>query len=282
MAIVVTGASGFVGRSLVGHLARRGVDVLAVSRRGHCFAPPARSLVVDDYARLPAAGDVLVHLAESPHAAQAEGSAERSAAALRALAGRGFSRLVYASSGVVYGDRAETPRRPSDPLQGEGAYARAKREAEAVVAERGGVIARLGNVIGPEMHEGTVSSDILAQLDGEGPLLLRDLGPVRDYVWVDDVAEGLAGMALGRATGAFNLASGQGVSVAELARRACALAGRPDRAIVGRGAPSRSHLTLDIGETTEAFGWRPRTALDEALRRLISLRAASRMERAAQ
>jgi len=279
MAIVVTGASGFVGRSLVGHLARRGIEVVAVSRRGHRFAPPARSLVVDDYARLPAAaGEVLVHLAESPHAAQAEASA----AALRALAGRGFSRLVYASSGVVYGDRAETPRRPHDPLQGEGAYARAKLEAEAIVAERDGVVARLGNVIGPDMHEGTVLSDILAQLDGEEPLRLRDLGPVRDYVWVDDVAEGLAGMALGRAAGAFNLASGKGVSVAELARRACVLAGRSDRAIVGRGAPSRSRLELDIGETTEAFGWRPRTSLDEALNRLIALRAGSGMERAAQ
>jgi UDP-glucose 4-epimerase len=275
MAVVVTGAAGFIGRSLVARLGERGVEAVAVSGRGGHVAAPA------------AHGDVLVHLAESPLLARAQALGDAHVAAtvdaMRALAAKGFARLVYASSGVVYGDQAETPRRPADAVAADGPYARAKLAAEGVVAQNGGVVARLGNVIGPGMHEGTVVSDILDQLDGDGPVRVRDLGPVRDYVWIDDVAEGLAAMALGRPTGVFNLASGRGASVAELARRALDLAGQSDRQVVGEGRTSRSSLVLDIARTAEAFGWAPQTTLDEGLRRLIALRGRRpSMERAAQ
>lgn len=281
MAVVVTGASGFIGRNLVARLVELGIETVAVSRRPAAPQPGVRTVATADYADAPGGpADVLMHLAESPYAAAADGAAPE---LLRALAHRPFGRIVYVSSGLVYGDRTAAPRRPGDPASANGPYAQSKLAAEAVALERGGVVARLGNVIGPGMHEGTVISDILAQLDARGPVALRDLGPARDYVWVGDVAAALAAMAVGRASGVFNVGSGRSVTVAELARRILVLAGQPDRAVVGRLPASRSTLAFDIAETEAAFGWRPQVSLDEGLARLLeSRRTALGGERAAR
>ena len=63
MIIVVTGASGFVGRRVVAKLLAKGVAVCAVARHPVEFPD---SVVVDNYFDTPA-GDILIHLAENPN-----------------------------------------------------------------------------------------------------------------------------------------------------------------------------------------------------------------------
>ena len=47
---------------------------------------------------------------------------------------------------------------------------------------------RLANVYGPGMAANNVMSDILGQVPGDGPLVVRDIAPVRDYLWIEDAA----------------------------------------------------------------------------------------------
>src|SRR6185295_5715934 len=52
-------------------------------------------------------------------------------------------------------------------------------------------IARLFNVYGPEETNTHVLPDIMVGLKAGGPLRLGNLEPLRDYIFVDDVADAL-------------------------------------------------------------------------------------------
>src|SRR5262245_20534431 len=118
--MVVTGASGFIGRNLVAVLAARGQATLAASRRAIAVEPPARARQVADYGQLELAevDDVLIHLAEPRDIAAVEANAERPDAGVRAtlaaLLAKAWGHVVYISSAAVYGDRAERACRPED------------------------------------------------------------------------------------------------------------------------------------------------------------------------
>jgi UDP-glucose 4-epimerase len=269
LTVVVTGASGFLGRRVTWSLRERDIDCVGVARR-----PAADTVTVASYEDTPR-GDVLVHLAESADQRAAEtGGPEYLAAAaatLSALLEKGFGRVVYASSAVVYGDRSSSPRGPGDPVVISDAYSRLKRDSELAVLGQEGVVVRLSNLYGPGMSSENVVSAVLRQIPGEGPVRVRDCTPIRDYVWIDDAADALATMALARPRGVYNVGTGCGTSVGQLAEAALDIAGESDRPILETSPSGRSsQLVLDVTLTTEAFGWRPRTALRDGLTILMN------------
>lgn len=273
--VAVTGASGFLGRRLVRALDACGVDVLPVARRPAPWLPrPA--VVVADYAETPIA-DVVVHLAEPNERVRALEAGGRHVAAVRAVTkavlGRA-GRLIYASSGVVYGTDTERPRRPDDPTPADDPYARGKLSCEALVTGAGGTVVRLANLFGLGMADSTVVSAILSQIPGEGPLYVFDDAPVRDFLCVDDAAEALALICrTEEVCGIFNVGYGRGLSIGKFAQLALAVAGeahRPVQATRPGGRPSS--LVLDISATEQRLGWRPRHDPAAALSQLISIR----------
>ena len=277
--IVVTGASGFLGRCVTGALSRRGALVLPVSRRAGVGIVQVR-----DYTESPG-GDVLIHLAEERDRVSAASSGdalERQAEeTLAALLAKGWQRIVYASSALLYAGGA-TPRKPGDALRIDDTYARMKQSGERAVAAAAGVpvIARMTNIYGPGMATNNVVSDILGQIPGDGPLRVRDTNPVRDFVWVDDAAAALAAMATKAASppgGTFNVGGGEGISIGALARLALDIAGTPDREVISvRPTGEPSSVVLDIGDTTAKWGWRPVVRLRTGLQTLLSTASADR------
>jgi UDP-glucose 4-epimerase len=277
--IVVTGASGFVGRAVLSEMARRQLPVVAASRRRIAAEDGVRTVQVAGYSELtpPQAGAVLVHLAEPPDIAQAEGLGEAHFAEMywtfAGLLDGGWGHVIYGSSAAVYGDEKDYPRRADEPVTPRVAYARAKRACEEAALAAGGAVVRLANLYGLGMAENNVLSDILAQIPGEGPLKVRDTAPVRDYLFIDDAARGLAAAVAARASGVINLGSGRGISVGDLAKLALSLAGEEQRPIVATAPSGRpSSIVLDIGETEAALGWKPQADLEQALARLIASR----------
>jgi UDP-glucose 4-epimerase len=259
---VVTGASGFIGRAVTAELRRRQLPVVALSRSGALGTQH-----VQNYRDTPPGG-VLIHLAEDPRVnAVDETCASEQAAVLTALLAKGFARVVYASSAAVYDDASEMPRRPGDATKAATRYHAGKLGAEQQIVAAGGVAVRLANVYGSGMHDGTVMADIIAQRSGAGAVALRDLLPVRDFIFIDDVARGFVAIALGTGRGLFNLGSGVGASVADLAR----LVLGPERSLVATAPGGRkSSVVLDIAETQRVFGWRPEVGLAVGLQRLLA------------
>jgi UDP-glucose 4-epimerase len=273
---VVIGASGFIGRAAVAALARRDAPVLAVARHELDMKKPIQTARVTSYSKLipPMADSVLLHLAEVRDISRANDThdtyvAERRAVLAELLA-KNWGHVVYASSAAVYGDCDFAPRQTGDAIKPRGTYANAKAACEQDVLARGGAVARLSNVYGPGMASNNVISDILRQIPGEGTLAVRDRNPVRDYLWIDDAGEGLAALAISRKPGVFNLGSGIGISVGDLAHVMLEYAGQSGREVCASAASEcASHLVLDISQTIKQLGWTPKVTLAQGLAHLI-------------
>jgi len=276
--VVVTGASGFIGRAVCGELLRRGVTVYGLSRTKHTGVPGVQCRLVQEYDQFCASsGAICIHLAgesNPKHVAENFLDMKDSTIALaRVLATRGFARVIYASSALVYGDRELEPRREVDPLNPLGSYGALKAAAEEIFLAHGHGVARLANVYGPGMSPVNLLSDILKQIPGVGNLHVCDITPVRDYVHVTDVARGLADLALGKARGAFNLGTGIGISVGQMAACLAKYAGEEGRAVVPRVANHQtSVLVLDPSKIRKAFGWTAQVELSTGIRELIEWR----------
>ena len=234
MAILVTGAAGFVALNIVEHLLSAGRDVVGLD----CIPLPARA--TRDFAALPgrltlidgsilSAEDLSRALAAAPveaviHCAVITAGAAReksdpetivavniqgAVGTLMAAARRGVTRFVYPSSGSIYGHAArdvavieEDALKPSPVML----YGLTKRAAETIlprVAETQGVrftAARLGSVYGPWEYATGVRdtlSPMLQVLEHAREGREAVLGPPwrGDYIYARDVAAGLVRVA---------------------------------------------------------------------------------------
>lgn len=275
--IVVAGASGFIGRALVAELAGRGLPVLAVSRRPITFDCPAQTLLVRSYSELEptAPGSVLIYLAEPRDLAAAEDKGEGYIAERRAafagLLCKPWSYVVYASSAAVYGDAGHAPHRTDEAIAPLGIYARAKAACEQDALAGGGAVARISNVYGSGMASNNIIADIVGQLAVDRPLMIRDLRPVRDYLWIDDLAKGLTALTMSRRRGIFNFGSGQGHSVGEVARLLLDYAGQSGRSIQATETARESCLVLDVSGTTARLGWKPSVSIEQGLAKILGV-----------
>jgi GDP-4-dehydro-6-deoxy-D-mannose reductase len=100
------------------------------------------------------------------------------------------------------------------------------------------------------------------------------VSPVRDFLHVSDVVAAYIALAEQGAAGeVYNVASGQGTSVGELARRILGRVGR-EAALESDPALVRpADVPVLVGDATklrDASGWAPRHTLDDLLDDLIS------------
>tara|TARA_B100000780_G_scaffold170520_1_gene119391 strand:+ start:5360 stop:6196 length:837 start_codon:yes stop_codon:yes gene_type:complete len=270
--VIVTGASGFVGHRVVKELLRRGVKTCAVARHPVEFPD---SVVVDNYFDTPS-GDVLIHLAENPNRAQVNkiGSAYLSEAGALAnsLVSKGYQRIVFASSAVVYGDKDKRRHKPIDPVLATDVYSQSKLECEMLFDKNNGVIARISNLYGVGMSTENVFSKIIQQVRCAGEVKVWNDKPIRDFLWVDDAVDALVEMALGKAKGIYNVASGRAVSIGELIDATLLSSGvdKQYTRTLTKSAEAYSAIFLDISDTFDSFGWAPKMKLEDGIKRLLN------------
>jgi nucleoside-diphosphate-sugar epimerase len=283
MPFLVTGATGYVGRTIAAALGARGT-VTALARRGtpSLDAASTGGITHDLTAPLPDLraldGAVVIHCAAEIRASAWADHWRGNVIATRHVmdwAVRHRSpRVVLFSTGGVYG--FQTGRRMSerDPVNPEGHYARTKLMAEDIarkIAARHGidlVVLRLYFPFGGPFPFGAPGA-------GAAGLFQRVLTAVRDGgvlhvnpggapritpVHVDDVAAAvLASVDPSFAPGTFNLSGDEDLSVLDLIERVQA---RMDRAAILR---QTQHATGDLmGDNTSlrVAGWTPIRSVD--------------------
>ncbi|RTM12115.1 MAG: NAD-dependent epimerase/dehydratase family protein [Bradyrhizobiaceae bacterium] len=224
--VLVTGASGFIGRGLLPVLVARGFEVHAVARS----AQPAMSGVRWHAADLlTAAGRAhalsaarpthLVHLAwevrpghyrEDPvNRLWAEASID-----LLALArAGGAARILGIGSCLEYGPQSGPCDERTSLCRPTTLYGQAKlATAEAYIAA-GAVWGRVFVPFGPNEPEARLIPSLIRSLHAGQSFDCSHGGQLRDFVYVDDLAQMTAAVLDGELTGAVNLASGEARSL---------------------------------------------------------------------
>lgn len=302
MNVLVTGANGFVGSTLVTRLAFDGTHRVRAAVRRKDYVPPPHvecitgDLSLDrDWAPNLEGIDSIVHLAARVHVSDnrsAEPIAEYrrvnvagTAHLVRAAAMSGVRRFVYLSSIKVNGESGrfseEDPARPADP------YAQSKYEAEVAVrqfaAERGleFVIIRPPLVYGPGVR---ANFQMLMRAIASGvPLPFGAIQNRRSLVGVDNLVDFIVTCLThpAAANETFLVADGEDLSTPDLVRRLAQAMGRRARlfsvpesllrlgAVLCGRADSADRLLgslqADITKARTRMSWSPPLTVDEGL-----------------
>lgn len=194
------------------------------------------------------------------------------------------SGAVVASSDKAYGDRGGAAYVESDELAARHPYAASKACADMLAqtyAESYGVpvaISRCGNMYGGGdlEWERIVPGTIRSLLRGERPIIRSDGRFVRDYLYVEDAADGVALLAQAVTERpelrgeAFNIAAETRLTVLELVDRIRSLTAvdlEPE--ILDEAQNEIREQRVDSAKARAVLGWEPAHGLDEGLRRSI-------------
>jgi UDP-glucose 4-epimerase len=279
--IVITGATGVVGRRAVRELAAAGHRVAGVTRsaRGRRLLEGLGARAIDadvfDQAALTrafAGADAVVNLLT--HIPSADRMAtpgawdendrlrrEASAAVARAAQAAVVGRLVQESLAFVYADGGDAWLDEDAPVAGGGTTSTAlTAEANAAELFAGDtVVLRFGLFVGPD--SGLTQSDVERARSGISPSLGRR-DAYRPTVWLDDAATAVAA-ALGAPAGTYNVADANPPTRAEIDAALAAVVGRdalrpaideipPDLEPVARSQRVSSRRLREVS------GWAPR------------------------
>jgi nucleoside-diphosphate-sugar epimerase len=233
MRIIITGATGFIGRRLLPLLLEHGHEVTCLLRQGTSCPPGTKSLAVDlsrpeTLDNLPA-GDAMIHLAQSSRYREFPDSAAdvfavntASTARLLALALRnGTQVFLLASSGSVYSG-GDGPWTEDAKLSPTGFYGASKAAAEVLLSAYAQFFhtcaLRLFTPYGPGQHDRLVPT-LVARIRERRPVSLDgDAGGLRlSLTYVDDVASTFRAAVEHAWDGTYNVASPAPTCVAEIA-----------------------------------------------------------------
>jgi len=232
MRVLITGASGFIGRRLVARLSGRH-EVLAVVRERQKPAPvaPVFEVVVDlaqqlNAKLLPPAVDVIIHLAQAnvlfPDFAN-ELFAVNTSATQRLLdyaRGSGARQFILASTGDVYGRRLGLSKE-TDAVHPANYYAATKHSAELLAQAYFGFlqvcILRLYQPYGPDQSDRLIPRLADRIRRHEAVRLNEDARPHMTPIYIDDVTRAIELAMDCSFSGMLNVAGDCVVTVRELA-----------------------------------------------------------------
>ena len=304
--VLVTGAGGFIGSRLTERLVERGAEVRAFVRytsdgeAGWLDRSPVRKDIEvfrgdladrDSVAQAVKGHEMVLHLGALiaiPYSYSAPESYVRTNILgtlniLQATRELGVERLVHVSTSEVYGSARFTPMTEAHPLTGQSPYSATKigadklAEAWARSFETPVVTIRPFNTYGPRQSARAVIPTIISQVLAGGRVKLGDLRPTRDFVFVDDTAEGfIKGATTPGVEGkTIHLGTGREITIGDLATLTGRIAGVEveiveDAQRVRPEASEVERLVADASLAKETLGWAPTVTLEEGLERAIA------------
>jgi UDP-glucose 4-epimerase len=263
MKVLVTGASGFLGRYVVPKLVAAGACVTAHGRSASPFGDVEYLTgdLASDELLAPWRWDAVINLAGPVTAGNEDLAAgmdivaqhTRIALQLRRLGHR--ARIVHASSMTVYGRPERLPVDEAHPRRPQHFYGLAKVIAEDVLADLDTRIVRLPGLFSEQRASGALYHFCKAARAGQPLVITTPTPTVWDILHVADAADALILALHGSERGAFNISYGEPVELVAIARWIAAHGGRGSR--VETSDTVHPPFQLDIVKARHVLGWVP-------------------------
>lgn len=299
MKILVTGGAGFIGSHIVEHFqGRADVRVLDNLRSGfqHNLTPfkhefIAGSILDRETVRRAMDGvDFVFHLAAMisvPESMQKpvecnELNTTGTLIVLEEAARANVKKLVLSSSAAIYGNNPVTPKLETMLPEPKSPYAITKLDGEyycKLFADEGRLptaCLRYFNVFGPRQdpksqYAAAVPIFIDRAVKHESITIHGDGEQTRDFIYVKDIAAANAYFATqSAATGVFNVAYGQRITIKELATTICRLTGSRSQIIYAAERSGDVKHSLASVEKLRAAGFVPTANFQEGLQATIN------------
>jgi nucleoside-diphosphate-sugar epimerase len=285
--VLVTGASGFVGRSLIHAFRASGGPAREIHTLSRTPIAPGRSggrrwlcdLLDERSVRAAIAAvrpEVLVHAAWHTPAGrylEDEANAAWLAASERLLqefADAGGRRFVSVGSCAEYREQAEPCHETRTPLAPRSAYGAAKAafferlEKVRATSRVETAHARLFFLYGPGEKPSRLVPSLVAALRAGRPAETGPPDRVRDFLHVRDAGCALARLVRSDLTGPINIASGSGTRIEDVALTLADIAGRRDLLRLGALAARAAEphfVVADVTRQTDELGYSAETTL---------------------
>lgn len=275
--ILVTGATGFVGKHLIPTISALGHDVTGVNAQSGDIAAASTWL---KFPRV----EVLIHLAAKSFVPASWNNPQEvmscnvlGVAAALDYCKRNNARLIFLSS-YLYGNSPSLPIPEDAPLIANNPYALSKKLAEEVChfySDKFGTnvtILRPFNVFGPGQGEHFLIPSIVRQVKAGHIIQLRDLEPRRDYIYINDLVDIIVrAIKLQRGETILNVGSGASHSVRELVQLIQDITHTKLEVHSSdeRRKDEVMNTVADITRAHQLLGWRPRWTLTQGLRKII-------------
>lgn len=290
--VLLTGAAGFIGHHCLEPLKARGYEVHAVSTKpmksgtggvhwhqANLLEPGAAKALLAEVKP-----SHLLHLAwfvvpgKLITAPENFAWVRASMELVQEFAAHGGKRLTVCGSGYEYDWNYGYCSEKLTPAVPNTVYGSCKHALNLLVqsfATQAALSAAWGRVFflyGPNEHpQRLVSSVILSLLKGE-PAKCSHGRQIRDYLHVQDVAEGMVALLDSEVTGAVNVSSGQATTLREIVLTIGRVLERPELIQLG-AIPARANDTpLVVGENLRLLnevGWKQHFDLEAGLRQTI-------------
>ncbi len=202
---------------------------------------------------------------------------------MEAMRDVGVRRVVFASSGTVYGNQPMQPVKEDAIPNPRSPYAVSKLAAEYYVKTIGSlwgietVCLRVFNAYGPGQRSPAVHTPVipgfLRQAWENGTIVVHGDGKqTRDYIYIDDVVNAMMAAAeapeINQLT--LNIGSGSETSIQELVHEVLEVTGgNPEVVNNPRNEGGLSRLCADISLAREKLGYAPKVTLQEGLKRTL-------------
>lgn len=295
MNFLVTGAAGFLGSALVRQLVReghqvRGLDDLSTGEpqvvsgllftRGDVNDRPKLWTLLQDV-------DCVYHLAARVSVSESvlypreynHTNVGGTVSLMEAMRDVGVRRVVFISSGAVYGDHVQQPLKEDCKPNPRSPYAVSKLAAEYYVRTIGAlwgietVCLRVFNAYGPGQHlppsHPPVIPNFLRQAILEGTLVVHGDGKqTRDFIYVDDVVRAMVAAATAPSVdrSIINVGSGTETSIRKLVELVFRVTGAKAEAIYNpRSKEGVGRMRADLTLAKEKLGFKPSVSLKKGL-----------------
>ncbi len=301
MNFLVTGAAGFLGSALANRLAKeghqvRGLDDLSAGdpgrlepdvmfSRGDVTDRPKLWTVLQDI-------DCVYHLAARVSVPESvlyprEYNAVNvggTVSLMEAIRDVGVQRVVFISSGAVYGDRGDQPLAEKAVADPRSPYAVSKLAAEYYVRTIGAlwgietVALRVFNAYGPGQplpaaHAPVIPHFLRSTVRG-GTLVIHGRGEqTRDFVYLTDIVEAMVSAATAPTVdkSVINVGSGVETSIRKLAQEVLEAVGSSAEWLYKEDQDiGSSRMCADISQAKKKLGYKPRVSLQEGLERMVA------------